>query len=194
MPGEGRSAPAPRQGVFGPLLDLLSGILMRRPGPLFEVVFALVAIVASTVLRAMLDDSLPPGFPFLTFFPAVMLTLVFASIRAGVVVAVVCGLISWFWFIPPEASFRLSSGTVLAIGFYMLIVSTEILFVAAASRALHALQLAREHAADLARARELMFSELQHRVSNNLTTIAALLRMQANRAPDAQTKQALVQA
>lgn len=194
MPSQNSSAPADPGRGFVRLLDLLSDTLQHRRGPVFEVVFAVAAIAVATVGRFVLDDLLPPGFPFLTFFPAVLLTLVFASVRAGLGVAVICGLASWVWFIPQTGPGGVFSGRVLAIGFYALIVGTQILFVAASERALDALRAARKQSADHARARDLMFSELQHRVSNNLATVAALLRMQGSQTIDPQTKLALKQA
>ena len=173
------------------LLNALSEVLLTQRSLRHEVAFGALAIAASTALRLLVDGILPPGFPFLTFFPAVMLSLIFASIRCGIVVAVACGLISWFWFIEPQGTFALPSGALLALGFYVLIVGTDVLFITAAVWALRALATAREDAAQQARARELMFSELQHRISNNLATVAALLRLQAADTSDPEAKRAL---
>lgn len=173
------------------VLTALSQVLLTPRSLRHEVIFGLLAVSIATGLRLSLDDLLPPGFPFLTFFPAVMLSLVFASIRCGIVVAVVCGLIAWFWFIAPQGGFGLSSGALLALGFYVLIVSTDILFITAAVWALRALSAARKDAAQQAHARELMFSEQQHRISNNLGTVAALLRLQAAETSDPEARRAL---
>ena len=54
-------------------------------------VFLSLAALAS---RHAVAGWLPPGFPFLTFFPAVMLTLVFSSLRSGLAVGVACGVIA----------------------------------------------------------------------------------------------------
>ncbi|WFE76806.1 sensor histidine kinase [Roseinatronobacter sp. S2] len=169
----------------------LSAALMARRSVPFELAFGLVAVGVATGLRFVLDDVLPAGFPFVTFFPAVMLSLVFASIRCGIVVALVCGTIAWYWFIAPFGTFGLNSGGWLALGFYALITTTDVLFISAAVWALQELSLAREKAHAVAQSRSLMFSELQHRVSNNLATIAALLRLQTSQTKDIGARRAL---
>lgn len=169
----------------------LSAALMARRSVQFELAFGALATGVATALRFALDDVLPPGFPFLTFFPAVMLSLVFASIRCGIVVAVVCGLIAWYWFIAPVGALSLTSGALLAVGFYVLITTTDVLFISAAVWALQELSLSRAKATALAQSRTLMFSELQHRVSNNLATIAALLRLQTSQTKDSEARRAL---
>jgi len=190
-----RQGPGPTifdsKGLSARLMNLLAKALLTPRSPRFEIGFAAVAIVLSTLLRHYLDPVLPTGYPFLTFFPAVMLTAVFASIRAGVVVAVVSGLIAWFWFIGEPGSVGVSDGQVLAMGFFALITGTDILFLCAAIWALRALTDARAKAETLADSRSLMFSELQHRISNNLQTVSTLLRMQAAQVQDDAARNAL---
>ncbi|MDD7972246.1 sensor histidine kinase [Roseinatronobacter alkalisoli] len=169
----------------------LSATLIAQRSWQFELVFGASAVIVATFLRFALDNVLPPGFPFLTFFPAVMLALFFASIRCGIAVVGICGVIAWYWFIAPVGAFSLNSGVILALGFYVLITATNVLIIAAAVRALRELSLSRRKADELAQSRTLMFSELQHRVSNNLGTIAALLRLQTAQTSDAEARRAL---
>ncbi len=172
----------------------LAKVLLPQRSWTVQTAITLAAIILSTGIRYVLDTSLPAGFPFLTFFPAVLVTALFASVRAGIVVAVVCGLISWYMFIPPLYSFHLNGGSGIAMGFYTVITATELAFIAATNHALRLMQWSEAKAATLAKSRELMFNELQHRVSNNLATVAALLRMQAGRTTDPEAKQALADA
>lgn len=179
------------RGVFGPFMNGLSAALMAQRSVRYQVAFGLLAVTIATALRLGLDDFLPPGFPFLTFFPAVMLSLVFASIRCGIAVAVSSGLIAWFWFIDPAGQFGLTGGAFIAICFYILICTTDVLFITAAVWALRELNVSRAKANGLAQSRSLMFSELQHRVSNNLATIVALLRLQSAKTKDDGARRAL---
>lgn len=174
------------------LLQALVASLLAPRSVVYEIVFGTAAVAVATVLRFVLDDVLPPGFPFLTFFPAVMLTLVFSSLRSGIAVAVVSGLIAWYFFIAPVHSFATTPGAALALSFYAVIVGTDVLFLGATVRAMERRQKAEARANRLAHARSLMFSELQHRISNNLATVAALLRMQSHHVADEAAKQALV--
>lgn len=65
--------------------------MLRRP-PAFRWAFAAAAFAIAFALRYALDGELPPGFPYLTFFPAVIVTAFFAGIREAIAVAVLCGL------------------------------------------------------------------------------------------------------
>ena len=157
----------------------------------YEIGFAASGFALALYARFLCDPILPPGFPFLTFFPAVLLTSAFASVRAGVVVAVASGLAARYFFIAPMESLSLNGASAVAMGFYTLVVLTEILLISAVKQALLRLRAAQQRSDDLATSSALMFSELQHRVSNNLATVAALLRLQAGQTKDAEAKQVL---
>ncbi len=190
----GQMVTSTRPERSGRFMRALGAALVARRSLRYEITFALSAIVISTGLRHALNDILPPGFPFLTFFPAVMLTLVLSSLRSGIVVGVVCGLIALHSFIEPVGRLSLDAGSVLALGFYTLIIATEVVFITAARRALLQRLRAEARATHLAHARSLMFSELQHRISNNLSTVAALLRLQSQQITDETARHALLAA
>ena len=57
---------------------------------------AVAATGAALLLRMVLDPVLPPGFPYLTFFPAVVLTAFFFGLRPGIICAVLSGLAAWY--------------------------------------------------------------------------------------------------
>jgi K+-sensing histidine kinase KdpD len=172
-------------------MDSLSRwVLAERPA-WFRWTFAAGACVVSIALRYGLDDSLPPGFPYLTFFPAVILTAFLAGIAEGVAVAVVCGLAAWYFFIAPEGSFALTGTSALALAFYVFIVATEIALFYIAKRALRRLAEERARSAALAEARGLMFQELQHRVSNHLQVVSSLLKFQRREVKDPAAQAAL---
>ncbi len=85
-------------------MALLRAIETGRRSPYFAYGFALIAFLLALVLRWMADHALPPGFPFLTFFPAVILTTFFAGLWPGILVAVLSTLAAWYFFVPPEGS------------------------------------------------------------------------------------------
>ena len=186
-----RDAPAsPDKGILARIGEMV--VKPRRP--LFCAVFASLAFGISFGLRYWLDDTLPPGFPFVTFYPAILLTSVFAGIRAATLVAAASLLVSWFFFMPPFNTFIPSFSTSVALGFLVVICGTLIGAVAVIKRTMSHLQEEQQRSARLAHARELMFQELQHRISNNLATVAALLRLQAAGISDKKAKQALAAA
>lgn len=173
------------------LLSHLADLTLRERSVLFELTFGTTSFAIALYLRFVVDGSLPPGFPFLTFFPAVLLSAVFASVRAGVLVAIISGLAAWYFFVAPVFSFSINATSATAMVFYSLIVATELFLISAMKLALMRLRNTEKRSADLATSRALMFSELQHRVSNNLAVVAALLRLQAGRSIDPQAKKVL---
>ena len=72
--------------------------------------------------RFALIGLLPPtGFPFLTFFPAVMITAFVAGLWPGVMVALLSILAAWFHFIEPPGEAGMTSGDLIALAFFSLI-------------------------------------------------------------------------
>lgn len=72
---------------------------MLRTRPLVGYGFALGVWLAAFVLRAALADWFPPGFPYLTFFPAVVVAAYFAGLWPSVLTAVLSGLSAWWFWI-----------------------------------------------------------------------------------------------
>jgi hypothetical protein len=54
--------------------------------------------IVSFGVRYSLDAWLPPGLPFLTFFPAIILTTFLAGVWPGVFVAALSVLTAWYFF------------------------------------------------------------------------------------------------
>lgn len=177
--------------VVNSLIDTMSALLLEKRQIRAQVVIAATAIAVTTWLRFVVDDFLPEGFPFVTFFPAVMVTALFASVRAAVVVALVTGIISLVFFIPPFGGVTISGPVIIAMLFYIAITGTEIFFITLSSFALQRIKSERDKSRWLAESRDLMFSELQHRVSNNLANVAALLRLQASATQSPEARAAL---
>lgn len=147
----------------------------------------------ATVLRWAVSEHLPPGFPFLTYFPLVIVTAFLLGVRAGGITAFLSGLAAWYWFIPP-AGFGLDEGTGVALLFYIFITATEVTLVHWMQRANQHAIIEREANARLAETQTLLFRELQHRVSNNLQMVAALLNLQRKQMKDAEAREALDEA
>lgn len=136
-------------------------------------------------LRWTLDAAFPPGYPFVSFFPAVILSSFLFGPRPGIVAALLCGLFAWYVFIPPHMSFAFDSGTLTAMAFYTGVVAVDIWLVHLMQAANAHLRSAREDVRQLAEERgqlvertELLFQEMQHRVGNNLQMVGAVLSLQ----------------
>ena len=152
---------------------------------------AVLALGLALLTRYELEGSLPPGFPYLTFFPAILVSAYFLGTGPGVAVAVASGLAAWYFFIPPFNSFELTGATVVALIFYVFVAATEIGLTSLAQHARRALSAERESKELQAEQRQLMFHELQHRVSNNLATVSGLLKLQRRIVNDDQAGLAL---
>jgi K+-sensing histidine kinase KdpD len=45
--------------------------------------------------------------PFITLFPAILIAAMVGGLRAGPLVAVLSGLVGWYWLVPPVGTFQL---------------------------------------------------------------------------------------
>ncbi|WP_428032235.1 sensor histidine kinase [Ancylobacter sp.] len=129
-------------------------------------------------LRFAVDAVLPPGFPFLTFFPAVILTTFFCGLRPGIICAALSTVAAWFFFIGPANGMRLDGQTLLALGFFVVIAAIDITLIHFTFSAADRLRTEKETTARLLESQRTMFQELQHRVANNMQFVAALLTLQ----------------
>ncbi len=153
--------------------------LRRRPA--FGWAFAVASFLVATASRFAIADLLPPGFPFLTFFPAVMLTAFLGGTRQGIACAVMCTLAAWYWFIPPEASFGLDYQAAVALGFFIFVVTVDLVIIHLMNEAVEAEADQRRQALHLADERRTLFQELQHRIANNLGFVSSLLGLHRRR-------------
>ena len=112
------------------------------------------------------------GFPFITFFPAVLAAGILGGINAGTV-CTICGLIAArYYFVSPSFYLGLNPATsVVPLLLFALAAGIELFLIGLLNHAIDELWLAREGANTL-------FRELQHRVANNLQFVAALLNLQ----------------
>lgn len=162
--------------------------------PVFGYAIALALAFAAWLIRYEIGDALPPGFPYLTFFPAVIFTAFFFGARPGILVAVVGGILAWYFFIAPANSFELSFNSGLALAFYSFIVTVDIALIHWMMAANRRLEIERKRSVALAERSEMLFRELQHRVGNNLQMIASLLSLQRGRLDDPAARTALDEA
>lgn len=167
---------------------------VARDRPYLGIAAMLAIVAAAWLLRTIADPLLPSGFPYVTFFPAVIITSFLFGAQIGSVAALLCGLLAWYFFLPPAHTFALTHGAGFALGFYILVVATDLALVHWMQSANCQLAREREVNRTLADTRELLFRELQHRVSNNLQVAASLLSLQKRQLVDADAKAALDEA
>jgi two-component sensor histidine kinase len=159
--------------------------------PLYAYALTTLLCAAALLLRFGAQAILPVGYPFVSFFPAVILASFLFGIRPGIYAGILCGLLSWYFFIPPARTLSFNPGVVVALCFYATVVLVEIALIHLMQRANFNLAVERERSAALAENRELLFHELQHRVSNNLQVVAAMLSLQRRHVDDDKARRAL---
>ncbi len=171
--------------------SLIGRLPLARDFPMIGYGVAVLLAVGAWYLRWVIGEGLPPGFPYLTFFPAVIFTAFFFGARPGILSAAMCGVLAWYFFIEPRNSFGLSFNSGLALAFYAFIVTVDITLIHWMQQANRRLVAERERSERLRDRSELLFSELQHRVGNNLQMVASLIALQRNRLGDEAARAAL---
>lgn len=173
---------------------MLERFPLARGRPVLAYGTAIGISIVAWAIRLMVADILPPGYPYVAFFPAVIVTTFLFGVGPGSVVAVICGIMAWYCFIPPEFTFKMSGGIAFALLFYTLIVSIDIVLIDWMQRANRRLSQERERSRQLAERGEILFQELQHRVSNNLQVVGGLLALQRKGVTDTAARLALDEA
>ncbi|CAO3438051.1 sensor histidine kinase [Azospirillum endophyticum] len=165
-------------GSDRPVWHWIARFSLLRRGPVSRYGMAVLAAAVALLLRLAVDGAMQSGFPFLTFFPAVILTAFMAGRGPGVVAGALSGVAAWYYFIPPYESFALDRSVALALGFYAVVVAVDVALIHGMQTTLARLQEERGRTASLLEAQTTMFHELQHRVANNMQFVSALLDLQ----------------
>ena len=164
-------------------------LVLSRPA--YGYGLTLLLCVAALLLRLAAEGLLPIGYPFVSFFPAVILSSFLFGVRPGIFAAILGGLLSWYFFIPPRMEFAFNPGVGMALTFYIGVVAVDIWLIHLMQQANFNLAVERERNRILADNRELLFRELQHRVSNNLQVVAAMLSLQRRQVDNDAARRAL---
>ncbi|MBB4952998.1 two-component sensor histidine kinase [Agrobacterium vitis] len=144
---------------------------------------SLLIFAASLALRFWVDAYLLGTFPYVTFFPAVVVVAFVFGIPQGILVAILGGLASWYFFIPPYFSFEMSVSTAIAMTLYIFVVATDIGLTALMMRAYRSEKAARAEMQRLAEHQEVMAQELDHRLKNVFATVSAIINLSQKHAP-----------
>ncbi|WP_224761280.1 histidine kinase dimerization/phosphoacceptor domain -containing protein [Brevundimonas aurantiaca] len=169
----------------------MNPVLFRRP--LYGYGLAVCAWLTALGVRMALADWFPPGFPYLTFFPAVVVIAYFCGLGPAVLTAVLSGLSAW-WFWIGAPGFDWSAATGLALAFYVFVVAVDIFFIVGMNAATDSLKREVARNAALAESRDLLLKEVQHRVSNNIQVVSSLLRLEAGMTRDETARRVLSEA
>jgi two-component sensor histidine kinase len=179
---------APRRS---PVIGFTRALQPARRLPLWARYLATVALVAFFFgVRAALESQLT-GFPFLLFFPAIIVAG--ALFRGGAaVLAAALSVLASMWFLPPGNSFaitpdRVEEVTVFAVVAFACAVILEVLQLALErlNATVEALAAERDRAEAAERRQGVLLQELSHRIRNDLGALISLLRLQGRARPEA---------
>jgi two-component sensor histidine kinase len=162
-----------KPGSSSRFMRFIDGLPFTRLGWGFGLVATFAVVGVAWLSRIALDNALPPGFPYLTFFPAVILTAFLFGVRLGSLSALLCGLLAWYYFIPPARSFELA-GKEVALGLYLFVVATDLALIHGMQVANRQLRRQREISRELASAEEQMVEALQQQVTERKQAVDAL--------------------
>jgi two-component system, sensor histidine kinase PdtaS len=115
--------------------------------------------VLAIVIRQLVDPYI--RIPYVTLFPAMVICSLVGGRMAGILAAVLGGLIAWYLWLPPRHSFVLEwPAGHLSVVLYVVTSTILLLLTRGLNETLKALEKERDLSAEL-------FRELQHRTANN---------------------------
>jgi two-component sensor histidine kinase len=175
-------------------ISFLQRLPLAKEKPWAALGFTLVLVGIGYLARVAAMPLLPEGFPYATFLPVVIVTTFLFGLKCGIVAAILCGATAWYSLVPPLLTFEPSAAKVTTFAVFILLSSLNVALIHWMQRANAGLAAERETSRALAENRELLFQELQHRISNNLQMVAALLALQKQKVGDASARSALDEA
>lgn len=155
--------------------NTISGRTKR--GELLGQLAAVAMTVFAVALRFLLDPMLPPGFPYLTFFPSVIITGFVWGIFPAVTGAILSGFAAWYWFIPPVGSFSLGSQSITALLFYVIVVAIDMILLQLALYTAGSQVRAHRALASALEFQQVVANEVDHRLKNLLATVSGLVSL-----------------
>jgi two-component sensor histidine kinase len=156
-------------GFTGAKVNLLFAARRLRQVWWMRIAIGLAMFAVAFVVRWLISVD---GFPFITFFPAVLAAGMLGGVSAGAICGVLGLVAARYYFTSPSFYLGLNTATSLVpLLLFALAGGIELLLIGVLNRAIDELWLARERSNTL-------FRELQHRVANNLQFVAALLHLQ----------------
>lgn len=168
----------------GTWMEWIERLPLARSRPAVGYIVGVMACGVSLGLRLLADPMLPPGYPFVTFFPAVIIVAFLFGARPGLLTAILGWLAAQYFFMPPYHDIRVDGDLVIPLLFYAFVVLTGIAVIHLMQRANAALGKERQQSMKQNERRALLFAELQHRISNKLQIIASLLTLQRRQVRD----------
>lgn len=180
------------------ILRLIRRLRPVRNAPIAVRLVGVVAILAAAFAGRLSIEGVY-HYPFITFFPAILVTsLAFGHYAGHATTILGAGLAFWFFVEPRYGAAFLVPATLLTFAVYLTVgaLSSEIIDATVAALdglddANRALMDANRRLAEADAQKAALLDDINHRLKNSLHAIAGLLGADAGRASDAATRMAL---
>jgi two-component sensor histidine kinase len=144
---------------------------------------AILALLSFAVRQTFFDAL--REFPFLLFFPAIILSAALFNQGSGLVATVLSAILSAYFFVEPVGSFAIRDpGQFLGWCLFVVIGIAITLIIEAEHAAYRQLKRAHEATCASEAAKAELLVETNHRIMNNLHTVISLLHLQARTAKE----------
>lgn len=135
---------------------------------------AAVAIGVATAIRVMLNERLPEGYPFVTYYPASMIAAL-AGLWPAIWTIAISSVIAWYLFIPPPFGWSLDQKEALALLVYIFNSGLIVIAVTLLNKAVEQLSEQEQNQTLVLEREKLLHQELRHRTRNFLAAILAII-------------------
>ncbi|MCC2096133.1 MAG: ATP-binding protein [Hyphomicrobiales bacterium] len=164
-------------------IDIRS-VLPGIHGVTAEVAFGVTCAVAGIFLRWLIDGIWEGAGPFGLMVPLVLVATLFGRWTAGAICLAITSLHAWYFVLPEVGSFRFAGASdqprvIVNIAAGLFVVLLAEIFRRAMHSALYE--------------RDILLREVEHRVKNNLASVASMMRMQIRQHADAPATLAALQ-
>ena len=131
------------------------------------------ALFASAIsARFLLIGVLPAeGYPFLTFFPAVLLAAYLCGLRPGLAVAAASVLAAWYYFIPPDGFSSMGRGDTIALVVFAFILGIDCVVLHFMNKATMLLRQREEELREADRQKDLFIATLAHELRSPISAV-----------------------
>lgn len=128
--------------------------------------------VSAMSARFLLIGVLPAqGYPFLTFFPAVLLAAYLCGLRPGLAVAAASVLAAWYYFIPPDGFSRMGRGDTIALVVFAFILGIDCGVLHIMNKATMLLRQREEELREADRQKDLFIATLAHELRSPISAV-----------------------
>ena len=135
---------------------------------------AAVAIGVATAIRVMLNERLPEGYPFVTYYPASMIAAL-AGLWPGIWTIAISSVVAWYLFIPPSFGWSLDQKEALALLMFIFNSGLIVAAVTLLNKAVEEISEQEQKRTVLLVREKHLHQELRHRTRNFLAAILAII-------------------